>query len=336
MERNESLLIAASYFWSDTLNAFVFGHGPASTTLADVLMLTGLDISTANDNHLYDRKPERKVETRNIGGWSGYIQKYQKIGPVGQREHAVFLTMWLDKFIFCGQLVGPTSVYLSAAERLADGGRFPLGRCLLASVYHLLHQVAEKLLLGQHIGNLAGPWWFISMWLNVHMHKRLAFDLFAQRFPRDITEDHELADEESATRPPLNYGEATIVLLGTGGNEDQVSRFFQILYEGLAKDQRAWMPYEDQETRFLLTFHPFDDALNKDSDLMMAIITPRAILVNTFSSGKSSNPTYEFYNPSALARQLAFGQLPIGLSYADVVRPRETISSGLEWIRIGG
>jgi len=43
MHRNESLLIAASYFWSDTHNAFVFGHVPASPTLADVLMLTGVD-----------------------------------------------------------------------------------------------------------------------------------------------------------------------------------------------------------------------------------------------------------------------------------------------------
>ena len=58
------------------------------------------------------------------------------------------------------------------------------------------------------------------------MHKRLRFDLFAQWFPRDIAEDHELADEESATHPPLNYGEAAIVLLGTSGYEDQVSRFF--------------------------------------------------------------------------------------------------------------
>jgi len=56
--------------------------------------------------------------------------------------------------------------------------------------------------------------------------------------------------------------------------------------------------------------------------------------VNFFSSGKNSNPTYEFYNPSALARQLAFEQLLIGLCYADVVKPRETITSGLEWIRI--
>jgi len=56
MERNKSLLIAASYFWSDTLNAFVFGHGPASPTLADVLMLTGLEIATATtrDAWLFD------------------------------------------------------------------------------------------------------------------------------------------------------------------------------------------------------------------------------------------------------------------------------------------
>jgi len=94
------------------------------------------------------------------------------------------------------------------------------------------------------------------MWLNVHMHKRLGFNLFAQRFPRDIAEDYELDDEESATRSPLNYGEAAIVLPSTGGNEDQVSRFFQTLYEGLAKDQRAWMPYEDPETRFPLTATP--------------------------------------------------------------------------------
>jgi len=165
------------------------------------------------------------------------------------------------------------------------------------------------------------------------MHKRLEFDLFAQRYPRDIAEDYKLDEEESATRSTLNIGEAAIVLPGTGGNEDQVSRFFQTFYEGLTKEQRAWMPYEDPDTRFPLTFHPFNDALNKDCDVMMAIITPRAIPVNFFGSGKASNMTYEFYNPSALARQLAFGQLPIALCYADLVKPRETITSNLEWIR---
>jgi len=73
MERNESLLIAASYFWSDNLNAFVLGHGPPSPTLANVLILTGLEIAIADDSHLFDSKPKRKVESRNIGGWSGYF-----------------------------------------------------------------------------------------------------------------------------------------------------------------------------------------------------------------------------------------------------------------------
>jgi len=232
MDRNESLLIAASYFRSDTLNAFMFGHDPASPTLADVLMLTGLDVSSTDSTHFFATKPSAKVETRSIGGWSGYIKKYQRTCPVNIKEQTTFLNMWLDKFVFCGRSTRPTSVYLAAAERLANGGRY-----LLGSAYHLLHQVTRKLLLGQSIGNLGGPWWFINMWLSLHMHKRLGFDLIAQRFPWDIVEDYELDEEESATRPPLNFGEAAIVLPGTGGNADQVSRFFQTLYEGLTRDQ---------------------------------------------------------------------------------------------------
>ena len=44
MEKNDSLLISTSYFWSNTLNAFVFCHGPMTITLADIYMLTGLRI----------------------------------------------------------------------------------------------------------------------------------------------------------------------------------------------------------------------------------------------------------------------------------------------------
>ena len=68
------------------------------------------------------------------------------------------------------------------------------------------------------------------------MHKRPQWDFFAQRFPRDIAEDHELAEDESATRSPLNYGEAIIVLPGTNANVNQTGQFFQTLYDGLSKD----------------------------------------------------------------------------------------------------
>jgi hypothetical protein len=183
MEKNESMMIASANFWPDIFNAFMFGHGPASPTLADVFMLIGLDISTADDGSLFNRKSNYRGDTQNIGGWSGYIQKYWQTRSVSQREHAIFLNMWLDKFIFYGRSVGPTCVYLAAVERLANCSQFPLGRYLLSSAYHLLHQVAEKLLLGEPIGNLGGPWWFINMWLNAHMHKRLQWDFFAQQFP---------------------------------------------------------------------------------------------------------------------------------------------------------
>jgi len=161
----------------------------------------------------------------------------------------------------------------------------------MSSTYHLLHQVAKKLLLGEPIGNLGGPWWFINMWLNAHMHKHLQWDFFTQQFPWDIAEDYELAEDELATCSPLNYGEAIIVLPGTDANENHIGQFFQTFYNGLSRDHRAWVPYEDEESRFPLTFHPANDALNKDNDLMMTIITPRAILVNNFGSGKNTNTT---------------------------------------------
>jgi len=92
-------MIAATYFWSDTINTFMFGHGPVTPSLADVYMLTGLDISTDDDVVLFNRKPEHKVNTRNFCGWTGYIQEYRKTEVVGQREHAIILNMWLEKFI---------------------------------------------------------------------------------------------------------------------------------------------------------------------------------------------------------------------------------------------
>ena len=45
IERNDSLLISAFYFWSNTLNAFVFCHAPITITLADINMLTDLRIT---------------------------------------------------------------------------------------------------------------------------------------------------------------------------------------------------------------------------------------------------------------------------------------------------
>ena len=157
MARNEPMLVSASYFWSDALNTFLFGHGPMTPTLLDVLMLTGLNIHAPDRSYDFLSKASCKLETRNIGAWKGYIEKNSKTGGADLREHIAFLNMWLEKYIFCGKTVGPTSNHLKMAETLAEGNMIPLGKHLLGSVYHLLHQVSVRLRADQPISNLGGP-----------------------------------------------------------------------------------------------------------------------------------------------------------------------------------
>ena len=61
MERNDLLLIFASYFWSNALNTFVFDHGPMTITLADVYMLTGLRITGTMQPYEYLSAGSKKL-----------------------------------------------------------------------------------------------------------------------------------------------------------------------------------------------------------------------------------------------------------------------------------
>ena len=182
MIRNEPMLISASYFWSDAINAFMFNHGPMTPTLMDVVMLTGLNIHAPDKSFHLLEKASFKIETKSIGGWKGYIGKNMNNGSVSVREHAAFLNMWLEKFIFSGKAIGPTNNNLKLAETLANGKLVPLGKHLLGSVYHLLHQVSIRLRNNQPITNLGGSWWFIQLWLHMYMHKTMVVDLSELKF----------------------------------------------------------------------------------------------------------------------------------------------------------
>ena len=126
-------------------------------TLLDVLILTGLNISASDRSYDLLSKATSKFQTRNIGGWKSYIAKNAKTGSMDLREHIAFLNMRLEKFIFCGKIIGPTVNTLKMAEMLAEGNMIPLGKHLLGSVYHLLHHVLVKLRTDQPISNLGGP-----------------------------------------------------------------------------------------------------------------------------------------------------------------------------------
>ena len=170
MQKNEPLLSAVSYFWHDIFNAFVFGHSLMTLTFLDVLMLTDLNITASL--HLPDLNliPSRRSETKNVGGWKNYIQKYKGKGPVSNREHTAFSMMWIDHYLFYGVSVGPTTNFQTIAERLAANNPLPLGKFLLGALYHTLHQSAVKIIKNEPIGNLGGPWWLLQMWVNLYAH----------------------------------------------------------------------------------------------------------------------------------------------------------------------
>jgi hypothetical protein len=84
-EKKEPLLSAATYFWSDAMNCFLFGHRPMTSTLMDVYMLTALDISTSVKPQSIRLKTTHQFEAdKKASGWKKYIIANNKLnGHVG-------------------------------------------------------------------------------------------------------------------------------------------------------------------------------------------------------------------------------------------------------------
>ena len=120
MERNDSLLIAASYFWSNALNAFIFGRGLMTITQTDVYMLTGLRITGSMQPYKYLSAGSKKLaKIADCTGWASYILNHAGDGSVvSEREYVAFLNMWLERFILCGPSCGPTYNHKLMAEHL--------------------------------------------------------------------------------------------------------------------------------------------------------------------------------------------------------------------------
>jgi hypothetical protein len=210
-------------------------------TLADVLLLTGLDISSSDTLFIYrDVKPSHRLKTKNVGGWAGYISEHMKDGTVSDREHVAFLNMWLEKFVFCGKSFGPTSNCQIVAERLALGSSFPLGKYLLAVVYHLLHQVSVSLSTNSPIGSLGGPRWFINMWLNLYLRDKLEQDIFNMCFPGDQPDGVTVV-----TRRCMNFGEAVSMFPGHKKIPSRIVEHFRSFYLGFNPGSIIWFAYEE-------------------------------------------------------------------------------------------
>jgi hypothetical protein len=168
-----------------------------SPTLADVYMITGLDVS--GSVYPWDFKGStRQTGVKSGSGYKSYIQNHMKDGPLSEVEYRAFLNMWLCRFIFCGKANEPTLNHIAMATHLAAGKRIPLGKYLLGSVYHMLHQTISQMHTGQKILCVNGPWWFVQMWLQLYMHQIVNIDLNSRLSPHPAITKGKLKSPEDA------------------------------------------------------------------------------------------------------------------------------------------
>lgn len=244
MKKNEPLLKAACFFLSNTYNAFLFGHGPMTPTLADIHMLTGLNITGQEHPHSLPDKASYKFDSTKSGGWSNYItNNHTAQKSVSDREHVAFLNMWLDRYLFCGQSCNPTFNYLTLAEKISTGSGIPLGKYLLGALYNLLNQVSQRLMKNETIPSITGPWWLLQLWLNLYMHKIMVQDLRSLRFPSltYLEEEEEKLADDAKTRRCISFSEVASAI----SINSPIGYFFKLFYKGFVEDILEWFVYPD-------------------------------------------------------------------------------------------
>jgi hypothetical protein len=243
MARNEPMMAASTYFWSTAMNTFIFSQGPMTPTLLDIIMITGLDITSSANLSSLNTQLTHEFKTRSIGGWSGYVAKNMGTGPVTPREHTAFLMMWLEKFLFCGPSYGPTANWQRVAENLVEKKHIPLGKYLLGYLYQTLNTAIDKIASGKTIGT-GGPWWLLQIWLNLHTRKvanRPALaDVEFPRFDLIIRDD----GETSTTCRCMSFGEAASVSAMSKLSAEPFREWFNNFYDGFPKNDRIWFAYE--------------------------------------------------------------------------------------------
>nr|AAT01408.1 hypothetical protein [Oryza sativa Japonica Group] len=237
---DEPLMAAASYFWSNIINTFLFNQGPMTPTLIDITMITGLDVTSSANPMSMNTKNQFDFRTKSIGGWSGYVAAYMGQGSVTPREHVAFLLMWLEKFLFCGSSCGPTTNWQFVAEALESKKEFPLGKILLGYLYQTLNNASAKIAVGSVV-DAGGPWWLLQTWLHLMVRKVVNRSSVTEAefpLPEPIVGDD---GEERTHRRCTSYGEyaSTPTDAGAKLSAELLKDWFCSFYEGFKKDAQT-------------------------------------------------------------------------------------------------
>jgi hypothetical protein len=96
----------------------------------------------------------------------------------------------------------------------------------------MLHQTITQMHTGQKILCVNGLWWFVQMWLQLHMHQIVNIDLNNQLFPSSSYNE----GETQITRGCQTYGE----VVSTVSINQNVSQLFELFFKGFPDP--LWLP----------------------------------------------------------------------------------------------
>jgi hypothetical protein len=161
---NPSLILALVQYWSPKTNTFVFPWGEATITLEDVMILGGFsvlgesvtlplssDLLSIEAKLIEIQRRMSKSKSKKVISHHAWL-KFFKEGLEEEKcdlfefEHVGFLCLWLSRFVFpscCDSDIDPC--VFSIAIHLSQGKRMALASSVLASIYHNLSLLKEKL-----------------------------------------------------------------------------------------------------------------------------------------------------------------------------------------------
>ena len=302
LEKHENLLKTIGYFWSDALNCFMFGHGPMTPTLLDVVMITGLDVTSPSPSaFMLPRVPFKLSSKTECTNWGAYLRRHMKNkGPVTEKEHTAFLNFWLEHFIFCGPSLAPTKNYLPLAYELARGTQLGIGKLFLGEVYRYLQLMSVKLFSQQTV-KTGGPWWFIQLWAQLY---------FQNHIPNSsLSATCTFPDANGKQIRCTSYGQALYSLPGSKLIPKEASKWFRIFFQGL--DNPLFFPYTESENFENPVSFRLDSFADDTStrQLYSTMIRPCFLPVGMSTSNRIIKPGYESYQPVVTARQFGLGQV---------------------------
>jgi hypothetical protein len=147
----------------------------------------------------------------------------------------------------------------------------------------------------QRITCVNGPWWFVQMWLQLHMHQIVGVDLNSRFFPLSNHPE----GEPQATRGCQNYGEAASTVL----IQQDISQLFELFFKGFSNP--LWLPYLGNDTLTFPVEFSFEPGHQDRSFLeIFNIIIRPCILPAEFNGGRQNVSTYEYYQPQQISTKI--------------------------------